>query len=102
MADPKIPEIVAGLTEAQREWILAMPTIPTSITEDDWDKIPRLYVQMEPDEYELGYHYPVYYGRKEWFGSAHADKPVGTEWYLSAQLNETGIALRAHLQGDAE
>ena len=98
--DKSIAEIAGKLSEAQRDWVLAMPTIPTSLSPEQWDAMPPLYVQMEPDEYELGYHYPVYYGRKEWLGSAQADKPVGTEWYLSAQLNETGLALRKHLNGE--
>ena len=94
MIDPaKIARIAEKLTVAQREWILAMPSIPVSLSPTDWDAIPQLYVTLD----ELN---PVdgYCGEVAFFGAAHAHKPVGTEWYLSAWLNETGQVVAQHLK----
>lgn len=93
-----LDKLATGLTEAQRRWIADMPTIPISLSPEAWDAMPPLYVTLiEPD--------PVdgYGGELAFFGAAHACKPVGTDWYLSARLNDTGLALKAHIErnGDA-
>lgn len=86
-------EIARSLTKTQRRWIMDMPTIPVSLSPADWEAKPPLYVTLaEPD--------PVdgWGGNKVWFAAAHAYKPVGTDWYFSAWLNENGLAVRAALE----
>lgn len=88
-----LDKLARGLTEAQRRWIMDMPTIPVSMSPADWDAMPQLYVTLiEPD--------PVdgYGGKLAFFACAQADKPIGTEWYLSAWLNDTGLALKQHIE----
>lgn len=98
MIEPgEVARIVKSLTKAQREWIAAMPTIPVSLSEEQWEEVPELWVQFTPDEYcpETGCYLGG--GEMHWFGSAIAHKPVGPDWYYSAQLNETGLAVRSAL-----
>ena len=94
-------EVAQGLTEAQRDWIKAMPTIPVSITPDDWDAMPDLFVQFEPDEFcpETGIYLGG--GDRHWFASAGAHYyGDGGPWFFDARLNDTGLAVRAHLLGE--
>ena len=46
-----VARIAEGLSEAQRAWIKAAPTIPFSMTADEWDARLPLFVQFEPDEF---------------------------------------------------
>jgi hypothetical protein len=98
--DPEhIAKIAAGLTKAQRDWILAMPDIPVAISGEDWDAAPDLYVQFRLDEYcpETGFYLGG--GQRHWFGSMtahyHGD---GGPLMFSACLNALGLEVRKHLQ----
>lgn len=86
-------EIARSLTGAQRQWIMDMSIIPVSMSPADWDAMPPLYVtEVEPDPVDG-------FGEKlVFFAAAHAFKPVGTEWFFSAWLNETGLAVREALE----
>ena len=81
--NPTPKQIAAKLTDAQREWVKAMPTIPTSMSPEQWDGVPRIYVEMD--------------GREYFFAAGCAHKPVGTDWYFSFRLNDLGLAVRAIL-----
>ena len=86
----EIDSVIAGLTEAKREWIAAMPDIPISLSPEQWDAMPdELWVDT-PD------------GRM-WFGSSKASyHGDGGPWMLSAELNEPGLSVRARLQERAD
>ncbi len=101
MAD--VAEIAKGLTREQRDWILAMPTIPTAITPEQWDAAPEdLFVQFSPDEYcpETGCYLGG--GERHWFASMHAALHGSAPMSLSAQLNDLGLALRDYLANQSE
>lgn len=90
MTDPQA--IAARLSEAQREWIKAMPTIPTSMSERDFNTMPELFVEMVPPDPDDGFC-----GELAWIGAGVASKPVGPDWYYSAWLTDAGLAVRSIL-----
>lgn len=78
-----IAEIVAGLTEAQREWLLALE--PTA----DEQRVP-----VHPGANDAGVDAPdgkVWLGSNGWF--------LGDD-FMTSRLSETGLAVRAHLNGE--
>ncbi len=72
------------LSDAQRDWIAAMPTIPTSLSPEDWDAMPPFYFDTPEGQRWFAHGKASYYGD-------------GGPWMLSAQLNDTGLAIRATL-----
>ena len=81
----RVAEIARGLSEAQREWIAAMPSVLPSMSPEDWDAMPPLHVETPAG--------------RAWFAHAMAShRGDGGPWILSAQLTPLGVAVRDHLR----
>jgi len=96
-----IAKIAASLSNAQRKWILTAPEGEQPVTEAQYHNAPLFWVQFSPDQYcpDTG----VYLGGGErfWFASGTARGGSGG-WHYRYGLNETGLAVRAHLrEGEA-
>lgn len=96
-------EIAAGLSEAQRAWILVMPETRKTLTEAEFESLPdELYVQFSPDEYCPDTGCYLGGGERHWFASSSAYyKGDGGPWSFEAELNKLGLEIRSILTENA-
>lgn len=85
-------KIAAGLTEAQRDWLLAAaPTLEkvAKVPCAEWWDQPPLYVEIEGEDY--------------WLGAKEMRSPEGCSEFTEAWewLNETGLEVRKILEREA-
>ena len=93
----EIERIAKGLTKAQRDWLLAMPdsTQETRLPTKHYKARPG--VEIEPREYDEGVL--VFPGTIVWLGGHHWRL---SDDYITSELNETGLAVRAHLKENSD